>query len=80
MIKPYCTQNNGDCRTCSLVNYNRDCRNYPLTEAKVKLIFDVTPTDKAEFEVLCKQLGVTKIDFLRRAIAEAKEAVGGDRL
>lgn len=28
-IKPYCTQN-GDCKTCSLVNYNRDCMNNPI--------------------------------------------------
>jgi len=28
--KLYCTQNNGDCKTCSLVNYNRDCQNNPL--------------------------------------------------
>jgi hypothetical protein len=26
-MKPYCTQNNGDCSTCSLVNYGRDCQN-----------------------------------------------------
>ena len=25
--KLYCTQNNGDCPTCSLVNYGRDCMN-----------------------------------------------------
>lgn len=30
MTKSYCTQNNGDCSTCSLVNYNRDCRNIPV--------------------------------------------------
>ncbi|MFZ5352761.1 MAG: hypothetical protein ACOZCL_08560 [Bacillota bacterium] len=29
-MKPYCTQNNGDCSTCSLSNYNRDCQNNPL--------------------------------------------------
>lgn len=29
-MKDYCTQNNGDCSTCSLVNYNRDCQNNPL--------------------------------------------------
>jgi len=28
--KTYCTQNNGDCLTCSLVSYGRDCRNNPL--------------------------------------------------
>lgn len=30
MHKPYCTQNNGDCSTCSLVSYNRDCQNNPI--------------------------------------------------
>jgi hypothetical protein len=28
--KSYCTQNNGDCQTCSLVNYGRDCQNHPV--------------------------------------------------
>ncbi len=26
-MQTYCTQNNGDCRTCALVNHGRDCRN-----------------------------------------------------
>ena len=31
MKKPsYCTQNNGDCKTCSLVNYGMDCKNEPV--------------------------------------------------
>lgn len=29
-IPDYCTQNNGDCKTCSLVNYSRDCMNNPM--------------------------------------------------
>lgn len=29
-MKSYCTQNSGDCSTCSLVNYGRDCRNNPV--------------------------------------------------
>ena len=29
--KEYCVQN-GDCSTCSLVNYGRDCRNNPVDE------------------------------------------------
>ena len=29
-IPDYCTQNGGDCSTCSLVNYGRDCRNVPV--------------------------------------------------
>jgi len=35
-MKNYCTQNNGDCSTCSLVNYNRDCRNNPIWGGKRK--------------------------------------------
>jgi hypothetical protein len=31
LLKPdYCTQNNGDCETCSLVSYGRDCMNNPI--------------------------------------------------
>ena len=26
----YCTQNHGDCKTCSLVNYGLDCQNNPI--------------------------------------------------
>lgn len=26
--KPYCTQNDGDCTTCSLTNHGRDCQNH----------------------------------------------------
>jgi len=29
-MKAYCTQNEGQCETCSLRNYGRDCRNAPL--------------------------------------------------
>lgn len=29
-IEKYCTQNDGDCYTCSLVNYGLDCHNNPL--------------------------------------------------
>ena len=33
-IKSYCTQNEGDCSTCSLVNYGRDCRNQTIEGTK----------------------------------------------
>lgn len=29
-IKPWCTQNSGDCSTCSLVSYGLDCMNNPV--------------------------------------------------
>ena len=28
-MENYCTQNNGHCETCSLVNYGMDCHNNP---------------------------------------------------
>ena len=28
--RDYCTQNENDCLTCSLVNYGRDCENNPI--------------------------------------------------
>lgn len=31
-MKDYCTQNNGDCKTCSLSNYGRDCENNPIED------------------------------------------------
>jgi hypothetical protein len=31
-IPAYCVQNDGDCRTCSLRNYGRDCRNNPISD------------------------------------------------
>jgi hypothetical protein len=31
-MKTYCTQNDGKCETCSLVNYGRDCRNNQLSK------------------------------------------------
>jgi hypothetical protein len=33
----YCTQNDGNCETCSLVNYGRDCHNIPIvTDEQLK--------------------------------------------
>jgi len=32
VVMDYCSQNRGNCITCSLVNYKKDCRNVPLTE------------------------------------------------
>jgi hypothetical protein len=33
-MKSYCTQNNGNCPTCSLANYGRDCMNGPIWGGK----------------------------------------------
>jgi len=31
----YCSQNGGDCSTCSLVNYGLDCQNNPVSDREV---------------------------------------------
>ncbi len=36
MTPVYCTQNQGKCETCSLVNYYRDCRNISIDENRSK--------------------------------------------
>lgn len=48
MEKEYCTQNKGDCATCSLVNYNRDCMNRPLNEAGITGDKESVPNDRAQ--------------------------------
>lgn len=30
--KTYCTQQDGNCKDCGLVNYGRDCRNNPIAD------------------------------------------------
>lgn len=34
-MKTYCTRNGGDCSTCALSSYGRDCRNEPVTAGPV---------------------------------------------
>jgi len=36
MKKKYCIQNGGNCETCSLTNYGKDCMNVPLSKNRVK--------------------------------------------
>jgi len=34
MKRDYCTQNDGDCETCSLSNYERNCMNNPIDDER----------------------------------------------
>lgn len=44
-----------------------------MSIAKVTLRFDVLPEEKLDLEIICKSLGgITKIEFLRKAMREAK--------
>lgn len=71
MPKPYCTQNNGNCSTCSLVNYNRDCQNKPIhggyrpgsgrkPTGRKKLVLYVTDAEQAKIKELIEQMRSTK--------------------
>jgi hypothetical protein len=48
IMKSYCTQNSGDCSTCSLVNYGRDCRNNPLADDA--LAVEIVKLTEAQFQ------------------------------
>jgi len=40
---------------------------------KVVLKFDVLPSEKEKLEAICEKLHVTKIQFLRRAMAQTEK-------
>ena len=46
-MKDYCNQNNGDCQTCSLKNYGRDCQNNPISPDPI--ISKLKPEDLSGF-------------------------------
>ena len=65
-MKSYCTQNNGDCSTCSLVNYHgKDCKNNPVSLVKKSMYFDLLDLTESP-EVLEKR--ETESEFIRTAI------------
>jgi hypothetical protein len=39
-MRSYCTQNSGDCSSCSLSSYRRDCRNNGIDESEVRRLSD----------------------------------------
>lgn len=76
--KDYCTQNNGDCETCSLVNYGRDCRNNPInptTDTTGQLIMAYTgpcmteiiiALDSGQYPGTKPELNVRQLEILDR--------------
>lgn len=75
-MKDYCTQNNGDCASCSLSNYGKDCRNKPI-EAKVKQSMYFDSSDWQEAKTLLEKRE-TMAEFVRTAIKnEIEKRRGG---
>jgi len=46
-MKPYCTQNNGECETCSLGSYGRDCQNNPVKRPQLYHVWGRGPAQSA---------------------------------
>lgn len=60
-MKDYCKQNDGNCFSCSLNNYGRDCYNNPIwTDIQIQI-----PTGKWErFESQAQESGFTGEEYL----------------
>ena len=65
-LKSYCTQNNGDCATCALSSYGKDCHNKVIVaKTKQSLYFDAA--DWAEAHTLLEKRE-TMAEFVRAAV------------
>jgi len=70
MTKPYCTQNDGDCSSCSLSSYGRDCHNVRIITSHKggrteRISLRATLECKAEFE----KIGISAGDLFEWAVA-----------
>lgn len=44
-----------------------------MAQPKVRLPLDLTPDEAQRLESICKSQGITKVEFVRRAIAQAEK-------
>jgi predicted DNA-binding protein len=44
-----------------------------MAQPKIRLPLDLTLEESQRLESICKSLGITKIEFLRKAIAQAEK-------
>ena len=78
MKKPeYCTQNNGDCSTCSLANYGRDCQNNSIRKPG-RPVTGKPPLVRKCFAI--EQAVLNKIDSIAKASGESRGKVIERRL
>ena len=47
----YCSQNDHDCETCSLINYSLDCQNNPITDTDIHWWLLSDPDDRAAAKI-----------------------------
>jgi len=76
MKKSYCTQNNGNCSTCSLVSYGLDCANNPVETKPVRK----TKYDRA-LKVYAGFKGGATVEHIKKLIGkELAERLTGHEL
>lgn len=59
--KTYCTQNNGNCETCSLVSRNHDCQNNVITRKSPPIHFPIDLWSRLEKIKQERGISYTKI-------------------
>jgi hypothetical protein len=59
-MKKYCTQNNGECESCSLSNYGKDCRNNPIQPKKPRT-FRLSDETMQKLSCLAKESNMTEV-------------------
>lgn len=70
-MKNYCTQNEGQCTTCSLVNYNRDCRNNPVDD----FMDAVTHTEELNAVIKGAKEAIERIEQYKNVLLEDKQTL-----
>jgi hypothetical protein len=74
-MKPYCTQNNGECATCALVNYGRDCANHEGADWAIT-VSGACPTFHGPELVAVLSWRETCIEAARRERARLEQEMG----
>ena len=59
-MKKYCTQNNGECSTCSLSSYGKDCRNNAIQPKKART-FRLSDETINKLSCLAKESNMTEV-------------------
>ena len=70
-MKNYCTQNNGVCASCSLVNYGRDCRNNPVDD----FMDSVSHAEELTAGIKAAKEAIERIEEFSSVLLEDKETL-----
>jgi len=77
MKKPYCTQNAGQCESCALSSYNRDCRNNPVGGTKPDLSIDIDGTPYVSYKQAAGMIGIKPASVCQLVHTKTLDGGGG---